>query len=149
MDQVEQKVRVLLRLRRYLEHQRGRFLNYLVLLEQQNAAIRSGDIDRLRQYIVLEQSIVGDIANLQRVIDPLKDLYRHSYPHEERSIATLESSLKRLCERVLTRNAENRRVLEDRLETLRLEIKEVSRRIKPALSPYARIGEPKLVDIRT
>ena len=149
MSQVDQRVQILRRLRRYLEEQRERFLSYLYLLDQENAVIRNGDVDRIQHHVQLEQGIIGDIAALQRAIHPLEELYRRACPVAEKSILSLENSLRSLREKALVRNEENRRLLQGRLEILRQEIKEVSRRGKQAVSPFARIGEPKLIDIRS
>ena len=158
---LDQRMLILRRLRRYLEEQRDRFLSYLRLLDQENAAIQGGDIDRIRYHVELEQGIIRDIVTLQRAIDPLWELYRlgsagrqeqpgAQKPGESRdAVACLESSLRSLREKAQIRNAENRRLLRDRLDGLRLEIKELGTRRKPHLSPFARIGEPKLVDLRS
>jgi hypothetical protein len=149
MSSLDQRVQILRRLRLYLERQRERFVSYLYLLEQQGAVIRAGDVDRLQHHVELEQTIIHDIDALERAIVPLEELYRHSFPHQEPSIGALKSSLQQVREQALVRNSENQKMLRERLESLRLEIKEVRRRGKPALSPYTRIGEPKLVDIRS
>jgi hypothetical protein len=149
MDELDERVQILHRLRRYLEQQRDRFLRYLQLLEQENTVIRAGNVDRLQHYVELEQMIITDIFTFQRAIDPLAELYRHAYPHREPSIVTLKSRLQQIREQALIRNEENRRLLQERLESLRLEMKEVRRRGKPPVSPYARLGEPTLVDIRS
>jgi chromosome segregation ATPase len=149
MSHSEERVQILLRLRRYLQQQKERFEHYLHLLDREHGAIGSGDVDHLRQYVELEQGIIEDIRSLQRAIDPLDELYRRSYPRAESSVVNLRRRLGQIREQVLARNEENRRLLEDRLQSLRLEIEEVARRRKPVVSPYARIGEPRLIDLRT
>jgi len=149
MSHSEERVQILLRLRRYLQQQKDRFQRYLDLLERENVAIGAGDVDRLSHYVELEQIIIRDVRTLQRAIDPLEELYRRAYPGEEPSVVALKSRLEQIREQALVRNEENRRLLEDRLQSLRLEIEDIGRRRKPAVSPYARIGEPRLVDIRS
>jgi hypothetical protein len=149
MNQLDERAQILHRLRRYLQQQRDRFLCYLQLLEQENTVIRAGDVDRLQHHVELEQMIIADILTFQRAIDPLEELYRHAYPNQESSIVNLKSRLQQIREQALIRNEENRRLLQDRLESLRLEMKEVRRRGKPPVSPYAQLGEPTLVDIRS
>ena len=155
MSQVDQRERILRRLRRYLEEQRTRFVNYLHLLDQQAAAIRGGDVDRIRHHVELEQGIIGGIETLQRAINPLKELYRQACSRagepERRpeTVDSLEVTLQSLRDQALTRNRENQGLLRERLESLRLEIKDVARRGKPNPSPFTRIGEPKLVDLRS
>jgi len=149
MNQLEQRVRIQRRLGRYLERQRDALQGYVALLEQERGAIASGDADRLGYYAALEGELVAGLAALGRVIEPLDGLYRRTRPPEEPAITGLRDTLRRLGEQARIGNQENRSLLRDRLAQLRLEITEVSRLAKPAPSPYASIGEPRLVDIRS
>ncbi|MBN1837167.1 MAG: flagellar biosynthesis protein FlgN [Spirochaetales bacterium] len=148
-SRLDRRIQILRRLRRYLEEQRDRFVSYLRLLELQGSAIRSGDVERIRDHVELEQEIIGDITALQRAIDPLEELYRRGCPQPGQPILTLRSGLDSLRARALARNRENRRLLGERLETLRLEIKEVGRRARAPASPFTLIGVPSLVDVRS
>jgi chromosome segregation ATPase len=149
MSHSQERVQILLRLRRYLQQQKDRFERYLQLLDRENAAIGSGDVDHLRHYVELEQAIIGDIRALQRAIDPLQAMYRRACPQEDPTVTALASRLEQIRQQALLRNEENRRLLEDRLQSLRLEIEDIGRRRKPVVSPYARIAEPRLIDIRS
>ena len=149
MNDLDERVQILRRLRRYLEQQRNRFASYLDLLDRQDTVIRSGEVDRLRHYVELEQAIITDILTIQRAIDPLEELYRRAYPLGDPSVSDLKSRLRQIREQAVTRNEQNRLLLQERLECLRLEIKEAGRRGRVPVSPFARIGEPKLVDIRS
>ena len=140
-----QVVQILKLMREYLTRQRDGFKSYLSLLEKEEEAILRDDSEKLEYYIRIEQSIVLEICTLQRVINPLEEIYLRAYPEKEDSIQELEDSLNRLKEKVLLKNKNNRQVLKERLESLRQEIKSLGKRFNS--SPYARIGVPSMVDL--
>jgi hypothetical protein len=143
-------VRILARLRRYLERQRQGLHAYLRLLEQERAALGCDDADRLLQHIQLEGVIVAELRALQKAIDPLDPLYRRAYPAPERSIEELQRTVGRLREEVLESNRATQRAVAQRLEVLRGRIRELRRHLHGLVnSPYGEIAEPSLIDIRS
>jgi len=74
--ELTERVAILRRFRGLLEQQRGRFLNYLALLEKQETAIGAGNGEEILAHVELERDIVADIFSIQKVINPLEDMYR-------------------------------------------------------------------------
>jgi hypothetical protein len=146
--ELEERVRILRRLRETLTAQRKKFRNYLVLLEREEEIIRSGDLEKLESQVEVEQSIVSEIFKLQKAIRPLDELYRKAYPLREKSISSLESSLENVKKQVLVKNEKNRLLLKEKMALLRQEIKEL-RSGYSMKSPFREIGTPTLVDIST
>ncbi len=143
---IDERVMLLKKLRETLLRQRDKFRNYLNLLEKEEAAIINDDMEKLEQHIQLEQSIIQEIYSIQRVINPLEDMYRVAFPEKEATIPELKISLEKLKGMVTGRNLKNRILLKERMENLRLQIKNLPRAFTAA-SPYATIGVPSMVDI--
>ena len=143
---IDERIMLLKKLKETLLFQRDKFRNYLDLLEKEEAVIIDDDMEKLEQHIQLEQSIIQEIYSIQRVINPLEDMYRVAFPEKEASIPELKTSLEKLKGMVAGRNLKNRHLLKERMENLRLQIKNLPRAFTAA-SPYANIGVPSMVDI--
>ena len=118
--ELERRKAVLRRFRELLVQQREKFDHYLVVLDHEKTDIETGDIDKLVSHVELEEQIVSEIYTFQKVIDPLEDLYRASYPAGEASgesseVPELKDTLVELRDEVLARNAENRVLLKRRM----------------------------------
>ena len=145
-DTLEKRIQIIKSLRECLLRQREKFQAYLNLLEKEEKAILAEDVDRIEHHVELEQNIVGEIYTLQRVINPLEDLYQTSFPEREESIQELRVSLDRLRDKVLVRNKWNREILMDRMSDLRLRIQSLERPLNNH-SPYIEIAVPTMIDI--
>ncbi len=143
---IDERIMLLKKLKETLLCQRDKFRNYLDLLEKEEAVIIDDDMEKLEHHVQLEQSIVQEIYVIQRVINPLEDMYRVAFPEKEATIPELKISLEKLKGMVQGRNLKNRLLLKERMENLRLQIKNLPRNIM-AVSPYANIGVPSMVDI--
>lgn len=141
------------RLARYLLRQLVRLNSYLELLDKEEEAIRSGAAETLAAQSYQEQSLVAEIAALQRSIEALRQLYLRAFSAVEVradfSIRELEESLERLRHQVLERNKQNRQLLKTTMAELRQKIKELGGRPRSPASPFTNIGQPMLVDIRS
>jgi hypothetical protein len=164
--EVRRRVNVLKRFRELLRQQRDRFAQYLEVLDKQKKVIENGSADELIAHVELEEKIVSDIFSIQKVIDPLEDLYRTLLPPkdtkgrmpggvladnasmEEQELPGLKSVLEELKAEAVVRSERNRELLSKRMEDLRLEMK--SLRANPyALRRSVYSGETaSLVDIR-
>jgi hypothetical protein len=105
---------------------------------------------------------VGDIFAIQKVIDPLEDMYRRIFspvrpvegapaevlPQEIREVPTLKATLEELKAEAVLRSGRNRQLLAKRLEELRAEMKTL--RANPyAIHRSAYSGESaSLVDLK-
>lgn len=152
-DQINQKelagrVALLKRLKTHLLAQRGKFEQYLDVLDRERDLIEVRDVERLQAHIELEKSIIEEIYAFQKVIDPLADLYRVAYPMSDPEIPELVGSLEHAKQQVLARNERNRELLKKNLDSLRQEIAAL-RTAKRAKSPYGDVSAPSMIDIVT
>ena len=79
-EQLDERVAILKRFRQLLEQQRQKFRDYLVVLEKQAEMIGTENVDAMVQHADIEQSIVSEIHTIQKVINPLEDMYRTVHP---------------------------------------------------------------------
>lgn len=119
-EEVDERVAVLKRLKQLLDEQRKKFREYLVVLEKQEEMIGSGNVDAIVRHTEVEQSIVSEIYTIQRVIDPLEDIYRSTHPEvSEQEIPRLKTDLEHLKKEVLVQNEKNRELLKSHMQLLR------------------------------
>ena len=137
-QEIDQRVAVLKRFKALLQEQRKKFSDYLVVLETQERSIHEENIDALVHHTELEQSIIGDIFTIQKVIDPIEEMYRLGMPDkDDTEVVRLKSDLNKLQSQVMDQNQKNRELLQSRMADLRQEmisIKPDYRYSKQALS---------------
>jgi len=128
--ELAQRVAILKRFKTLLTQQRGRFRSYLDLLDRQQDVIKSGSPEDLLAYVEIEEKIVADIFSIQKVIDPLEEMYNTVVSdqisgridsHDE--VPGLKASLDKLQAEAVMRSAENKELLSRRMVELRSEIK--------------------------
>ncbi|MBU1078961.1 MAG: flagellar biosynthesis protein FlgN [Spirochaetes bacterium] len=148
-EELDERVAVLKRFRELLVRQRDKFSDYMALLERQRSDIESGDVDDLVSHVELEQGIVSEIFAVQKVIDPLEDMFRAAYAGgEPEGVVELRSTLAALKDEVAVRNSENRALLKQRMDMLRHEILSVKNPYAKRKSVYASAAEPTALDIK-
>ncbi|AEJ18615.1 flagellar export chaperone FlgN [Gracilinema caldarium] len=148
-EELAHRVAVMKRFRELLLEQRNRFQEYLVVLDKQKDVIEKGDTDALLSHVELEEKIVSDIFAIQKVIDPLEDLYRASYPERETEVPKLKAALEELKHEAVQRSQRNRNLLSERMEKLRSEIKTLRNNPFAARrSVYDNSGAASLIDIK-
>ncbi|HRU29089.1 flagellar export chaperone FlgN [Gracilinema caldarium] len=148
-EELAHRVAVLKRFRELLLEQRNRFQEYLVVLDKQRDVIEKGDTDALLSHVELEEKIVSDIFAIQKVIDPLEDLYRASYPERETEVPKLKAALEELKNEAVQRSQRNRDLLSKRMDQLRSEIKTLRNNPFAARrSVYDNSGAASFVDIK-
>ncbi|GHU80381.1 hypothetical protein FACS189468_0060 [Spirochaetia bacterium] len=157
-QEVKRRVAVLKRFRELLTQQRDRFRQYLEVLDKQKEVIEGGSAEDLISHVELEETIVADIFSIQKVIDPLEDMYRASFPPgpvpdgnlpENREVPSLKAVLEDLKTEAVARSERNKELLSKRMAEIRSEIK--SLRGNPYIarpSVYAGEGSASLVDIK-
>ena len=129
--ELAQRVAVLRRFKTLLSQQRDRFNNYLDLLDKQQNVIESGNTEDLLKYVEVEEKIVADIFSIQKVIDPLEDMYNSAINHGRPAakfetvddVPTLKTSLEKLKNEAVIRSTKNKELLSKRMIELRTEIK--------------------------
>ncbi|MDR2543043.1 MAG: flagellar biosynthesis protein FlgN [Treponema sp.] len=125
--ELAQRVAVLKRFKTLLTQQRDRFRSYLDLLDKQQDVIESGSADDLLSYVELEEKIVADIFSIQKVIDPLEEMYNSIYSHKidagrPDEVPNLKASLDILKGEAVMRSTKNKELLSIRMMELRSEI---------------------------
>uniref|UniRef100_A0A7C3E6Y0 Flagellar biosynthesis protein FlgN n=1 Tax=Gracilinema caldarium TaxID=215591 RepID=A0A7C3E6Y0_9SPIR len=148
-EELAHRVAILKRFRELLQEQRNRFQEYLIVLDKQKDVIEKGDTDALISHVELEEKIVSDIFAIQKVIDPLEDLYRASYPERETEVPKLKAALEELKNEAVQRSQRNRDLLSKRMDQLRSEIKTLRNNPFAARrSVYDNSGAASFVDIK-
>jgi hypothetical protein len=154
--ELSQRVAVLRRVRTLLTEQRNRFQSYLEALDRQQQVIKTGTTEELIGHVELEEKIVADIFSIQKVIDPLDEMYRviysggadlPGYAGSGDEVSGLKSALEELKNEAAARSGRNRDLLFRRMAEIRSEIKAL--RSNPYLqsSRSAFAPSPTLVDI--
>lgn len=147
--ELEHRVAVLKRFRELLVNQRDKFRDYLVVLDKQKDVIERGDADALASHVELEERIVSDIFAIQKVVDPIEDLYRAAYPQKDAEVPQLKDALEELKAEVISRSERNRALLSEKMEGIREEIKTLrGNPFAARRSVYADAGEASLIDIK-
>lgn len=143
----KEKLAVLRKLNRYLSAQAQKYKEYLALLQKEKESILNSEFEKLDEQVHFEQTIVSEIFSLERVILPLKTLYRESGPDPRDSISALEAGVQGLKKAVMRKNEKNRTLLKERMDKLREEIKSVRKNINRTSTKQEGTTTPNLVDI--
>ena len=141
-EELNERVAILRRFRSLLEEQRGKFREYLTVLEKQQDSITSENPENLLAHTELEQQVVKNIASLQKVIVPMAKMYHAgnnsaASAAEDAEIAKLQNDLSDLQDRVLKQNAINRDLLRVHIEQLKSQIAGFKNPYKNVKSVYA------------
>lgn len=137
-QELEERVALLKKFRGLLQQQRDKFREYLTVLEKQENSIASENADALLAHTELEQQVVSNIMNLQKVIVPMSDLYKaRGGDQREESIASLQNDLSNLQNQVLTQNKKNRDLLRSHIDSIRTQIASFRNPYKNRRSIYA------------
>ena len=144
-EELNERVAILRRFRSLLEEQRGKFREYLNVLEKQQDSITSENPESLLAHTELEQQVVKNIANLQKVIVPMSKMYKSSSGDsvssvaEEAEITRIQNDLTDLQDKVLKQNAINRDLLRVHIEQLKSQISNFKNPYKNNRSVYANV----------
>lgn len=137
-EEIQERVAVLKRFRSLLEQQRNKFREYLHVLECQQDKIELEDGDALFAHAELEQQIVANISNLQKVIEPMQSMYNavSSGPGvsavDRSGVQKMQAELFDLQKKVLAQNAKNQDMLKVHLEQVKQQLAAIRR-----ANPYA------------
>lgn len=140
-QELDERVALLRKFRSVLEQQRNKFQEYLTVLEKQQDSITKENPESLIAHTELEQQVVKNIANLQKVIVPMSKMYKQSVPMahttEDAGITQIQNELNDLQNRVLKQNQINRDLLREHIESIRNQIQNFKNPYKNARSVYA------------
>jgi len=151
--ELAQRVAVLKRFKTLLAQQRDRFRNYLDLLDKQQNVIESGSAEDLLSYVEIEERIVADIFSIQKVIDPLEEMYysviRHDTEQSQDEVPSLKASLENLKSEAVMRSTKNKELLSKRMLELRSEIKTLRNNpYSTGRNSYSESNKASLVDLQ-
>ena len=139
--ELDERVALLRKFRSLLEQQRNKFREYLTVLEKQQDSITKENPENLIAHTELEQQVVKNIANLQKVIIPMSKMYKASVPmahtNEDSDIRQIQNELNDLQTRVLKQNQINRDLLREHIESIRTQIQNFKNPYKNIKSVYA------------
>ena len=139
--ELDERVALLRKFRSLLEQQRNKFQEYLTVLEKQQDSITKENPESLIAHTELEQQVVKNIANLQKVIIPMSKMYKASVPmahtNEDSDIRQIQNELNDLQSRVLKQNQINRDLLREHIESIRTQIQNFKNPYKNIKSVYA------------
>jgi hypothetical protein len=151
-EELNRRVAILRRFRELLQDQRDRFRAYLEVLDKQKDVIEQGDTEALISHVELEEKIVADIFSIQKVINPLEDMYRAVYSGispEASEVPDLKSTLENLKTEAIVRSERNKELLLKRMTELRSEIKALRENpFARKSSIYSGAGTASLIDIQ-
>ena len=118
-----------------LEQQRNKFKEYLAVLEKQEEGIISENDTVISAQSELEQQIVSNTTNLQKVIVPIEKLYKEKGITLTAEIPEIQKELSNLQQAVLTQNEKNQNLLKEHMVQIRNQITKIS---DPRFNPYAK-----------
>lgn len=125
-EELEERIAIIKRFKKLLIKQRSKFEEYLLVLEKQSDKIELEDGDALMAHTELESQIVKNIAELQKVIVPMKGMYEAVVPEtdetDRESVANIQAELEDLQKQVLVQNEHNRNLLKIHLEDLKSQL---------------------------
>ena len=140
-EELNERVKILKKLRALLEMQRNKFREYLKVLEQQEHSIETENSEALIMHTELEQEVVKGIANLQKVIIPMSELYKSSSSSDENisdsAVNELQKDLSTLQNKVLAQNEKNRELLRTHMTQIKTQIEQFKNPYRNVKSVYA------------
>jgi hypothetical protein len=152
-EELDQRVAILRRFRALLVEQRDHFRAYLEELDKQKDVIETGSAEQLIAHVELEEKIVSDIFAVQKVIDPLEEMYHSAGgtgPGKTDEVLGLKSALEGLKKEAAQRSGRNRAILSRRMAEIRAEIESLRANPYRPGGTYAaknRSAVPALIDI--
>ncbi|MGI9256644.1 MAG: flagellar export chaperone FlgN [Salinispira sp.] len=145
-ESIEQRIKLLNRLRQMLEAQREKFHHYLNILEKQEDAIISANTEALENHMHMEHQIIRDIQEIQKIITPIDAMYRKIYPDQKEDIKHLQESLHQLREQALIHNAHNRELLIRHRDEIKQQVDNF-RHSRSRKSVYTRSVPARMIDV--
>lgn len=142
-EELNERVAILKRFRTLLEQQRGKFREYLTVLEKQQDSISSENTEALLAHTELEQQVVKNIINLQKVVVPMRQMYNSvsagsvASSDDQKTIESLQQDLTDLQERVLAQNKINRELLKVHIGQIKMQLANIKNPYKNLHSVYA------------
>lgn len=141
-EELLERVALLRKFKSVLEQQRNKFKEYLSVLEKQQNSIESENPETILAHTELEQQVVKNISNLQKVIVPMSKMYKslgvsQNQMPEIEHIQNIQRDLADLQNKVLVQNQINRDLLRVHINQIKTQIQNFNNPYKNARSVYA------------
>ena len=141
-EELLERVALLRKFKSVLEQQRNKFKEYLSVLEKQQNSIESENPETILAHTELEQQVVKNISNLQKVIVPMSKMYKslgvsQNQMPEIEHIQNIQKDLADLQNKVLVQNQINRDLLRVHINQIKTQIQNFNNPYKNARSVYA------------
>lgn len=141
-EELLERVALLRKFKSVLEQQRNKFKEYLSVLEKQQNSIESENPETILAHTELEQQVVKNISNLQKVIVPMSKMYKslgvsQNQMPEIEHIQNIQKDLADLQNKVLIQNQINRDLLRVHINQIKTQIQNFNNPYKNARSVYA------------
>lgn len=141
-EELLERVALLRKFKSVLEQQRNKFKEYLSVLEKQQNSIESENPETILAHTELEQQVVKNISNLQKVIVPMSKMYKslgvsQNQMPEIEHIQNIQKDLADLQNKVLVQNQINRDLLRVHINQIKTHIQNFNNPYKNARSVYA------------
>ena len=141
-EELLERVALLRKFKSVLEQQRNKFKEYLSVLEKQQNSIESENPETILAHTELEQQVVKNISNLQKVIVPMSKMYKslgvsQKQMPEIEHIQNIQKDLADLQNKVLVQNQINRDLLRVHINQIKTQIQNFNNPYKNARSVYA------------
>lgn len=137
--ELERRISVVRRFKTLLEEQREKFSQYLFVLEKQEKEIEKSNVEAIVQHNEVENNIIENILNVQKVIEPIEKMYYIVNPEaSDVDVTKLKDDLGRLQIAVLKQNEKNQTILQEKMATLNQEITHFSFKTPYKKNVYAK-----------
>ena len=141
-EELLERVALLRKFKSVLEQQRNKFKEYLSVLEKQQNSIESENPETILAHTELEQQVVKNISNLQKVIVPMSKMYKslgvsQNQMPEIEHIQNIQWDLEDLQNKVIVQNQINRDLLRVHINQIKTQIQNFNNPYKNARSVYA------------
>jgi hypothetical protein len=152
-EEIDRRVAILRRFRALLVEQRDHFRAYLEELDKQKDVIENGSAEQLIAHVDLEEKIVAEIFAVQKVIEPLDNMYQAAGgpgPVKTDEVHSLKSALEGLKKEAALRSSRNKEILYRRMAEIRGELESLRTNPYHSGGAYAaknRPAVPALIDI--
>lgn len=147
-EELNERVALLKKFKQLLQQQRGKFQEYLNVLEKQQDSITEEDPEKLLAHTELEQQVVKNLSNLQKVIVPMTKMYRKTSNlqtvTEDVEIQKLQNELSDLQNKVLKQNEINRDLLRIHIDQIKAHLNNFKNPYKNNRSVYANAQPQKV-----
>lgn len=151
-EELNERVAILRRFKTLLIEQRKKFQDYLEVLEKQENSIETENTDALAIHTEIESEIAKSIANLQKVIVPMSEMYnstsKNIHESDRKSVEEIQKDLSSLQSKVLKQNEKNRELLRTHLVQIKTQIDNFKNPYRNVSSVYAKkVAQGNLVAV--